>query len=64
MWSCYHNPDGTERRNLTPEEIRAVLASGTGTLWVDLCRDEPADTELLKSVFEFHPLATSILNRE
>ncbi len=34
-----------------------MLDAGTGTLWVDLRRDEPGDTDLLQTVFHFHPLA-------
>jgi magnesium transporter len=57
MWSCYHDPNGQTRQDLNPEELRAALSSGQGTLWVDLIREQPEDMELLKSVFNFHPLA-------
>ncbi|MBA3656200.1 MAG: magnesium transporter CorA family protein [Gemmatimonadaceae bacterium] len=57
MWSCYHDANGTVRKGLSAEELSGVLASGVGTLWVDLRRDDPADVDLLKKVFRFHPLA-------
>lgn len=57
MWSFYHAPDGTTRKGLDPEELTAALRSGEGTLWVDLLRTEGSDAEILKSVFNFHPLA-------
>lgn len=57
MWSCYHEPTGTLRQGLSPEELTRALNTGEGTLWVDLNREDEADTEVLKSVFNFHPLA-------
>ena len=57
MWSCYHEPAGTLRQGLSPEELTRALNTGEGTLWVDLNREDEADTGLLKSVFNFHPLA-------
>lgn len=57
MWSCYHQPGGTVRQGLSIEEISSVLASGEGTLWVDLNREDSSDTEILSTVFKFHPLA-------
>lgn len=57
MWNCYHDASGAVRKGLTVEELTAVLHAGTGTLWVDLRRDIATDTELLKTLFAFHPLA-------
>lgn len=57
MWSCYHEPGGSAQQGLSLEEMKTVLAAGTGTLWVDLLRDDPADTDLLRDIFQFHPLA-------
>lgn len=57
MWSCYHDASGTIRNDLTLEELRAVVSSGEGTLWVDLIREDPADSGVLQGVFNFHPLA-------
>lgn len=50
-------PDGTLRRDLTPDEVARALASGGGWLWVDfegVSRDE--GEPLLRDVFGFHHL--------
>jgi len=57
LWSCYHDPSGFVRENLAPEEIARVFASGEGTLWVDIDTRRPEETKLLKTIFNFHPLA-------
>jgi magnesium transporter len=57
MWSCYYDPSGTVRKGVSAEELTAALSSGQGTLWVDLNREDDTDTALLKSIFNFHPLA-------
>lgn len=56
-WSCYHQPDGVTRTGLSAEEMRSVIDSGTGTLWVDIDNRRPAEVALLADVFRFHPLA-------
>lgn len=33
------------------------MSSGQGTLWVDLNREDESDTGLLRTIFNFHPLA-------
>jgi magnesium transporter len=56
--SLYMTAGGELSLNLDSDAIRAVLNSGEGLLWVDLC-DEPttASRPLLEQVFNFHPLA-------
>ncbi len=57
MTSVLRHDDGTIETGLSPEAIGAVLASGTGTLWVDIDASDPAQSALLADVFHFHPLA-------
>jgi magnesium transporter len=57
QWSCYYDPSGAASTNLPVEEIRERLASGTGTLWVDVDNRDPEQVALLSDVFRFHPLA-------
>ena len=56
-WSCYYDPSGEVRTNLTVEEIREKLDSGVGTLWVDVDNRQAEQVRLLSEVFRFHPLA-------
>jgi magnesium transporter len=55
--SWYRDPSGTLRRDLDPREFAAILAAGTGTLWVDLNSASPPQHALLEKVFKFHPLS-------
>ncbi len=56
--SLYHTPDGELHKDLTPDGVAAVLASGGGTLWLDLASEPPQACEpLLLDTFGFHPLA-------
>jgi magnesium transporter len=57
MWSCYHESSETESTHLSVDEIRAIVASGAGTLWVDIDIRSPEAVSLLSDVFNFHPLA-------
>jgi magnesium transporter len=57
LWSCYHESADVVRTGLSVDEIRAAVASGTGTLWVDIDIREPSAVALLSGVFHFHPLA-------
>ena len=57
QWSCYYDPAGTVGTGLTVDEIRERLASGVGTLWVDIDNRDPAQVSMLTDVFRFHPLA-------
>jgi len=36
VWSCYNDPKGQMRLDLSPDEIAGALAAGDGTLWVDI----------------------------
>ncbi len=56
-WSCYHSPDGGVRKGLSIDEIRRIVESGTGNLWVDIDYRNTDQVALLDSVFHFHPLA-------
>ena len=55
-WGCYHGGSDV-RTNLSRDEIAAAVASGTGTLWVDIDVRDPEAVALLSDVFHFHPLA-------
>lgn len=55
-WGCYHG-GGDVRTNLSRDEIAAAVASGTGTLWVDIDVRDPEAVALLSEIFHFHPLA-------
>ena len=57
LWSCYYDASGVVSERLAREEIINALASGKGTLWVDIDTRVPDQVDLLKSVFNFHPLA-------
>ncbi len=57
LWSCYYDASGVVSERLAREEIVNALASGKGTLWVDIDTRIPDQIDLLKSVFNFHPLA-------
>ena len=56
-WSCYHSAEGGVRKGLSVDEIRRIVESGTGNLWVDIDYRNPAQVALLDTVFHFHPLA-------
>ena len=54
--AIYLAPDGSTKRGLSPNEINRAVASGQGTLWLDLdvtCRPHVA---ILEHVCKFHPL--------
>lgn len=55
--SVYRAPDGTTRLDLHPREFARIVASGEGTLWVDVDTTNLAQHALLEKVFRFHPLA-------
>lgn len=56
LWACCHS-DGEIRSGLTRPEIERALASGNGTVWVDIDIRDPEAVRLLSEVFHFHPLA-------
>jgi magnesium transporter len=57
QWSCYYDPVGEALTSLSVDQIREKLASGVGTLWVDIDNRDPEQVRLLSDVFRFHPLA-------
>ena len=57
VWSCYNDPNGRIRLDLSREEIERALASGEGTLWIDIDTRDGEKVAMLRDVFHFHPLA-------
>jgi magnesium transporter len=57
VWSCYNDPKGQMRLDLSPEEIARALAVAEGTLWVDIDTRDGEKVSMLRDVFHFHPLA-------
>ena len=57
LWSCYYGPSEGIKQKLPAEEIARALASGDGTLWVDIDTRKSEQVALLNDVFHFHPLA-------
>ena len=57
VWSCYNEPNGRMRLDLSREEIERALASGEGTLWIDIDTRDTQKVAMLSDVFHFHPLA-------
>jgi len=50
-------PNGAFKQGLSEEDIRSVVRSGNGMLWVDLQKATPEEYFLLDESFGFHPLA-------
>jgi len=57
VWSCYNDPSGQMRQQLSRQEIERALAAGEGTLWVDIDTRDSDKVAMLRDVFHFHPLA-------
>jgi magnesium transporter len=57
LWSCYSDAAGAIRQNLSRDDITRALASGTGTLWVDVDTRDKGQQAILTEIFHFHPLA-------
>jgi len=57
LWSCYADSTGTIKQDLSRDEITRDLASGVGTLWLDIDTRDDDHVALLKDIFGFHPLA-------
>ncbi|MFL5499231.1 MAG: magnesium/cobalt transporter CorA [Gemmatimonadaceae bacterium] len=57
VWSCYNDPNGQMRQDLSREEIERALGREDGTLWVDIDTRASDKVAMLKEVFHFHPLA-------
>lgn len=55
--SWYRDAAGAFKTNLDLREFPAILAAGTGTLWVDVHSESPAQHAVLADVFKFHPLS-------
>jgi magnesium transporter len=45
------------KQYLSRDEIARALASGEGTLWVDVDTRDAGQVSILKDIFDFHPLA-------
>jgi len=56
-WSCYHDSAGGPSKGLSAEQMREIVKSGSGTLWVDIDNRRPEEVALLSDVFQLHPLA-------
>ena len=57
LWNCYYKPQEGVKQKLSVDQIARALASGEGTLWVDVDTRSNEQVALLKDVFHFHPLA-------
>lgn len=55
--SWYRDADGVLKTDLDPRDMPAILAAGTGTLWVDINAESKSQHALLSDVFKFHPLS-------
>ena len=57
VWSCYNDPNGRMRLDLSPDEIARAVATGEGMLWVDIDTRDSDKVSMLSDIFHFHPLA-------
>lgn len=55
--SWHRDGAGVVRTNIDPREFAAIVASGTGLLWVDIDLASKHQHTLLEKVFRFHPLS-------
>jgi magnesium transporter len=55
--SWHRDAAGAMRTNIDPREFSAIIASGTGLLWVDINLASKHQHALLEKVFKFHPLS-------
>ncbi len=56
--SIYRAPDGELRKELTQKQVREIIESDQGTLWLDITHS-PADREDLTALLTqlgFHPM--------
>jgi len=54
----YHvRPDGTFHRDLASRDLRHIVATSTGHLWMDVDATNRGQVELLESLCGFHPLS-------
>lgn len=54
---AYLDEAGGFHQTLEPEVLAAVVAGGTGVLWVDINSKDDEQYRLLNDIFHFHPLA-------
>jgi magnesium transporter len=57
--ACYLSSDGQLLDQLSTGQVRDLLATGEGVLWLDMEDVTNEDAELLSNVFRFHPLAVA-----
>lgn len=55
--SVHRDAAGAVRYDLDPKEFAAIVASGTGVLWVDINANSAPQHALLDQVFKFHHLS-------
>lgn len=55
--ALFLDPSGAIGELRSAGDVRAALASGTGSLWVDLDATDEAGASLLTDVFQFHPVS-------
>lgn len=55
--SFYRDPSGAMRQDLLPRELREIVRSKKGVLWVDVDAASRHQHAVLEKVFDFHPLA-------
>ena len=55
--SYYRGPDGEVRTEVLPRDLRAVIKSGEGMVWVDVDVTNRHQHAVLEKIFNFHPLA-------
>ena len=57
LFSCFSDKTGGISKNLSREEIARAVASGNGTLWVNVDTRDLGQVSILREIFHFHPLA-------
>jgi len=55
--SWYRDPSGAVRKDIDPKEFAAIVAAGTGMLWVDIDLRSRGQHALLEKAFRFHQLS-------
>lgn len=55
--AVYLDASGKPAQLRSADEIRAALASGTRSIWVDLDASDAGETALLSDLFNFHPVS-------
>ena len=57
LTGIYRSAAGDIESDPSAADLRRIVESGNGTLWLDLDVSDPAQAALLTEVFHFHPLA-------